>query len=90
MICLDGNVLCVLLLDAAKLCECYRQAVAHHRGQTPRKGVKGALEQAYFNETVHELEENFTRFRRLCADKRWHGVTIRGCQVGAIKCCGEQ
>ena len=66
---LDGNVLCVLLLDAAKLCERHGQAVAHHGCQTPRKRIEGALKQARFDEPVHELEENLTRLGGLNTDE---------------------
>ncbi len=87
---LDGNVLCVILLDAAKLCECHGQAVAHYGGQAPRKRIEGALKQTRFDETVHELEENLTRFRRLNANKRWNSVTASHFQIGAVECRGKQ
>lgn len=66
---LNRIVLCVLLLDAAKLCESDGQAVAHHGCQAPRKSIEGTFKQIRVDKTVHELEENLARLGGLHANK---------------------
>jgi len=83
-------LLCVTLLVTAKLGKRDALTVARDRREAPRKGIEGVLKKAGINETVHELEENLARLRRLRADQRWNSRTLGDSQVRAVKGRGKE